>query len=553
MSPHANGLKDSASAPAREAVTSRHFLAGFLERAACGAVGGGLAEPVRKSESSTLEEMTCNSPENSEACATPDSDHVQEMAEEYSRLRTFANFPNCCPISASTLARAGFFYTGEGDKVKCFSCHATFEGWEHGDSAVGRHRKISPKCKFIGRFNFLKKDTHPVLQNCQCRVENCSGNSALQCSFDRSSDLSPDYLLRTGQVVDMSDSMYPRNPAMCSEEARLRSFHNWPAYAPLTPKELASAGLYYSGVDDQVECFCCGGKLKNWEPFDRAWSEHKRHFPRCFFVLGHDVGNVGSLPNESNFAEVGRSGLNNADHPRNPSMAEYEVRIKTFVTWRYSVVKEQLAEAGFYSIGNGDHVLCFHCGGGLQDWQQNEDPWEQHAKWFPGCKYLLQEKGQEFVNSVQLTPLLRDSTIEASEKTSLLIDDDLLQNQLVQDAMRMGFSLSEIKNIMEKKLQTYGENYTSVEVLVSDIIHAQKENLQEEVSSESSVPKDLSTEEKLRRLQEEKMCKICMDKDISVVFIPCGHLVACKECAEAVDKCPVCCLVITKRQKIFMY
>ncbi|CAM4602863.1 E3 ubiquitin-protein ligase XIAP [Lepidochelys kempii] len=497
--------------------------------------------------------MTCNSPDNSEACATPDCDYDQEMAEEYSRLRTFANFPNCCPISASTLARAGFFYTGEGDKVKCFSCHATIEGWEHGDSAAGRHRKISPKCKFIARFNFFKKDMHPVLQNCQCRVENCSGNSTLQCSFDRSSDLSADYLLRTGQVVDMSDSMYPRNPAMCSEEARLKSFHNWPAYAPLTPKELASAGLYYSGVDDQVECFCCGGKLKNWEPFDRAWSEHKRHFPRCFFVLGHDVGNVGSVLNESNFAEVGRSGLNDADHPRNPSMAEYEARIKTFVTWRYSVVKEQLAEAGFYSIGNGDHVLCFHCGGGLQEWQQNEDPWEQHAKWFPGCKYLLQEKGQEFVNSVQLTPLPRDSMIEASEKTSLLIDDDLLQNQLVQDAMRMGFSLSEIKNIMEKKLQTYGENYTSVEVLVSDIINAQKENVQEEVTSERSLPKDLSTEEKLRRLQEEKMCKICMDKDISVVFIPCGHLVACKECAEAVDKCPVCCMVITKRQKIFMY
>ncbi|EMP35412.1 Baculoviral IAP repeat-containing protein 4 [Chelonia mydas] len=401
------------------------------------------------------------------------------MAEEYSRLRTFANFPNCCPISASTLARAGFFYTGEGDKVKCFSCHATIEGWEHGDSAVGRHRKISPKCKFIARFNFLKKDMHPVLQNCQCRVENCSGNSTLQCSFDRSSDLSADYLLRTGQVVDMSDSMYPRNPAMCSEEARLKSFHNWPAYAPLTPKELASAGLYYSGVDDQVECFCCGGKLKNWEPFDRAWSEHKRHFPRCFFVLGHDVGNVGSVLNESNFAEVVRSGLNDADHPRTPSMAEYEARIKTFVTWRYSVVKEQLAEAGFYSIGNGDHVLCFHCGGGLQEWQQNEDPWEQHAKWFPGCKYLLQEKGQEFVNSVQLTPLPRDSTV----------NDDLLQNQLVQDAMRMGFSLSEIKNIMEKKLRTYGENYTSVEVLVSDIINAQKENVQEEVSSESSLPR----------------------------------------------------------------
>lgn len=63
---------------------------------------------------------------------------------------------------------------------------------------------------------------------------------------------------------------------------------------------------------------------------------------------------------------------------------------------------------------------------------------------------------------------------------------------------------------------------------------------------------DISTEEQLRLLQEEKLCKICMDRNIAVVFIPCGHLVTCKQCAEAVDKCPMCYTAITLRQKIFM-
>nr|4J3Y_A Chain A, E3 ubiquitin-protein ligase XIAP [Homo sapiens]4J3Y_C Chain C, E3 ubiquitin-protein ligase XIAP [Homo sapiens]4J44_A Chain A, E3 ubiquitin-protein ligase XIAP [Homo sapiens]4J44_C Chain C, E3 ubiquitin-protein ligase XIAP [Homo sapiens]4J45_A Chain A, E3 ubiquitin-protein ligase XIAP [Homo sapiens]4J45_C Chain C, E3 ubiquitin-protein ligase XIAP [Homo sapiens]4J46_A Chain A, E3 ubiquitin-protein ligase XIAP [Homo sapiens]4J46_C Chain C, E3 ubiquitin-protein ligase XIAP [Homo sapi len=84
-------------------------------------------------------------------------------------------------------------------------------------------------------------------------------------------------------------TIYPRNPAMYSEEARLKSFQNWPDYAHLTPRELASAGLYYTGIGDQVQCFACGGKLKNWEPGDRAWSEHRRHFPNCFFVLGRNL------------------------------------------------------------------------------------------------------------------------------------------------------------------------------------------------------------------------------------------------------------------------
>ncbi|XP_067327616.1 E3 ubiquitin-protein ligase XIAP isoform X3 [Anolis sagrei] len=434
----------------------------------------GLREPIASGG------MTCNGPENLGAGATLEED--PELADELSRQQTFASFPSDCPVSSAALAQAGFFYTGERDQVKCFSCHTTVEGWQPEDSAIERHRTVSPECRFINDIDSGRNDTYNLL-NCHNGPENGSASSSLQQpSLDESSDLDVDYLLRTGQVVDLSGPLFPRNPAMCSEEARLRSFHNWPPYAPVSPQDLAHAGLYYTGIGDQVECFCCGGKLKNWEPSDQAWSEHRRHFPRCFFVLGHDVGNLEGISNQSGDAKLNRS--NNVGLPQNPCMADYETRLKTFVAWNYLVSKEQLARAGFYSIGNGDSVACFHCGGALQEWKAYEDPWEQHAKWYPGCKYLLEEKGQDFVNRVHLTHSLQDSTIEETEKTSLT--------------------------------------------------------------------KELTTEEKLRRLQEEKLCKICMDKSISVVLLPCGHLVACKDCAEAVEKCPLCCTAIVKRQKIFM-
>ncbi|XP_064015558.1 E3 ubiquitin-protein ligase XIAP isoform X2 [Pogoniulus pusillus] len=501
--------------------------------------------------------MTCNGPDNSEASATPDTGSDQEWAQEDYRLGTFVEFPLDCPVPASALARAGFVYTGEGDKVKCFNCHTTIEGWLPGDSPVERHKNLSPNCKFITESTYLENNIHPLAQNYQRRTENGPSNSALPCTLDDSSDVEADYLLRTRQVVDMSDSLYPKNPTMCSEETRLKSFHNWPLNSQLTPKELANAGFYYTGVGDEVACFCCGGKLKQWEPDDRAWSEHKRHFPKCLFVLGRDVGNV---PSESIPAELGRSGLNNAQHPRNPSMVKFGRRLQTFLTWIYPVDKEQLAEAGFYSVGNGDHVVCFHCGGGLQEWKEDDDPWDQHAKWFPGCSFVRNEKGIEFINNVHLRDGYRDSTTEAAEGT-IPPKDDLLQNPLVQSAIDMGFCLSEIRNTMEKRLQMSGESHTSVEDLVADL-SAQKENTREEEPNESPVEQDelirlqnlyLSTEEKLRRLQEEKLCKICMAKDISVVLIPCGHLVACKECAEPFDDCPLCRTNIMKKQEVFMY
>uniref|UniRef100_A0A8D0CC13 E3 ubiquitin-protein ligase XIAP n=1 Tax=Salvator merianae TaxID=96440 RepID=A0A8D0CC13_SALMN len=493
--------------------------------------------------------MTCNGPDNSEACATPEDEPYQEFATESSRQQTFLNFPSHCPVSSSALSQAGFFYTGDKDKVKCFSCHATVEGWQEGDSAVEKHKTASPGCRFINDIKFLTNDAHSLLPNVQPRTENSFAIPSLHSSHDPSSELHTDYLLRTGQVVDLSSSLYPANSAMCSEEARLRTFHNWPPYALITPQELANAGLYYTGVADEVECFCCGGKLKNWEPLDRAWSEHRRHFPRCFFVLGHDVGNV---PNQPDNVNLDRNNTYNSSHPKNPSMADYESRIKTFVTWKYLVNKEQLARSGFYSLGDDDRVACFYCGGGLQQWKAAEDPWEQHAKWFPGCKYLIDEKGHDFVNSVHLTHSLQDSTIEENEKDPNFKDEDLSQNQLVENAMHMGFHLDEIRKAMERKYHISSENYGSVEALVTDLINAQREN-EHNASWERPMQRELSMEEKLRSLQEEKLCKICMDRTISVVLIPCGHLVACQDCAEAVDKCPLCCKVIEKRQKIYMY
>lgn len=66
------------------------------------------------------------------------------------------------------------------------------------------------------------------------------------------------------------------------------------------------------------------------------------------------------------------------------------------------------------------------------------------------------------------------------------------------------------------------------------------------------VVKDPSPEELLRQLQEERTCKVCMDKLVSIVFIPCGHLVVCGDCAASLRHCPICRAVIRGSVRAFM-
>lgn len=50
--------------------------------------------------------------------------------------------------------------------------------------------------------------------------------------------------------------------------------------------------------------------------------------------------------------------------------------------------------------GKADQTLCFRCGGGLKHWEETDDPWTEHARWFSSCPYVKLVKGQEFINQV---------------------------------------------------------------------------------------------------------------------------------------------------------
>ncbi|XP_059147836.1 uncharacterized protein LOC131935459 [Physella acuta] len=71
-----------------------------------------------------------------------------------------------------------------------------------------------------------------------------------------------------------------------------------------------------------------------------------------------------------------------------PKRIEYALKIKrleTFENWPrgHHLSIDELASAGFYYAGYGDCARCFFCGGGLRNWEDEDDVWVEHARWFP--------------------------------------------------------------------------------------------------------------------------------------------------------------------------
>lgn len=103
-----------------------------------------------------------------------------------------------------------------------------------------------------------------------------------------------DNLMGAAPLLDTMNQMYSGSspsyfnpvttPHLEIEANRLRTFKEWPINLKMKPVELSDAGFFYTGMGDRVQCFSCGGGLKNWEDDDVAWEQHALWYPNCEYM-----------------------------------------------------------------------------------------------------------------------------------------------------------------------------------------------------------------------------------------------------------------------------
>ena len=64
------------------------------------------------------------------------------------RFSTFSTYPKS-DISCTILSRAGFYYEGIGDEVKCFRCGLKWKNWHKNDNPLRIHKDNSTDCAHI--------------------------------------------------------------------------------------------------------------------------------------------------------------------------------------------------------------------------------------------------------------------------------------------------------------------------------------------------------------------------------------------------------------------
>ncbi|XP_071627180.1 E3 ubiquitin-protein ligase XIAP-like isoform X2 [Temnothorax longispinosus] len=215
---------------------------------------------------------------------------------ESTRLESFKNWPwtGGLWIKPEKLAAAGFYYTGESDKVKCFECPIEIYGiWQMDDNPMAYHQQWSGECRFINNIPCGNVPIGTDLNTIPAFVPKGVGVCGIynKAYFEervicklKGMASRPKYVSIAARIARGMASG-PKHPEYVSYAARLASFDRWPKVVSQTKETLATAGFYYTGSGDQTLCYYCGGELRDWEPEDDPWVKHAKRFEYCPYLI----------------------------------------------------------------------------------------------------------------------------------------------------------------------------------------------------------------------------------------------------------------------------
>lgn len=112
-------------------------------------------------------------------------------------------------------------------------------------------------------------------------------------------------------------------------------------------------------------------------------------------------------------------------------------------------------------------------------------------------------------------------------------------------------NLPSLIKTIEPLSSSSGENGGQAENNVPGPSHRIESGLKVEGSAEFKGPKDTKAHCS-KSVDDARICKICYNGELGVVFLPCGHMVACVDCAPEMTICAVCRVHVAMKVRAFL-
>lgn len=205
------------------------------------------------------------------------------------------------------------------------------------------------------------------------------------------------------------------------------------------------------------------------------------------------------------------------------------VRLQSYQNWPHRhwsipiVTPRNVAATGFYYTSFGDRVTCFDCGLQAENSKEYADPHVIHQQWQFNCRFIK----NQFCGNVPIGE--NPGTVPRAAQKLYPSQYYIQEAPELQMPWRCDVT-------METKTPT------------AELIYSAKFP---QTSKDDKYPHNILNSLRIQN-RNPLICKICLENNLNIAFIPCGHSIACQPCAIKVNRCCYCRIPITNQLKLFI-
>ncbi|KAI0243054.1 Baculoviral IAP repeat-containing protein 7-B [Lamellibrachia satsuma] len=486
------------------------------------------------------------------------------MKDHLKRLASFSTLPESAPLFPSIVSKAGFYYPGEGDTVTCYSCGLCLNLSEAGIHPMVLHSELSSGCQCVVTHQSTAMEEDAATE--RMSIDEVDSQAEVRDSAMLVQSVSTGV---TGSLAETSTAASPHgqrslNLSRSQRRSRNRRQGNYISLAT------------YVGENDRSMHY------RSVSPVLLQLSS----VPVLNPMISYGVSDSPTDMLEVNSLSLADSVLVNNDSPRrmmerinnnDPSLLEemkYERhRLVTYANWPRdtNIEPEALAQAGLFYLCRADRVKCAFCYGILRNWEPSEEPMTKHRRLFPRCPFLRNPRAagnvalgeeptaEQILNVTRYTPSGdrdRELGIQTArpKHPSLVVEATRLasferwpqDNPVSPDSLaHAGFYYTgESDEVCCFFCDGHLGGWQSGEDPMTKHRHLyphcgfvgltgpiDEPNAANATAEESALDTGASA---------SLTCLVCKTAEKNIVFLPCGHLACCTNCAKSCTICPIC-------------
>lgn len=431
-------------------------------------------------------------PDNAPDRVQPDFDMLRS---ERVRLGTFHDWPATANAGPERLAREGFFYRGSADRVQCVFCRGSLSSWQPRDEPRLEHWKHFPDCPFVRGLDVDNIPLDASRRPCGT-TSSITGATTVPRQMEVLQTHENQRLL--GDCSNEQTEVRISNQLGVNREADVVARMNTPAvravldmdYSEDTVRAVLSIKLAQTGTD-----------FPNAESLLEAIFQSENEPPTQF---DHNSA-AATIDNETSMLDnmLTSTDINEFSNPTASIMAGGTS--DSSQSNEYSVCREMLDDSAMSTAHSATISLPVV---GSTDEQRLSNPLSLGAN--------LSE------TEISLKPSETPKLSEAETKSTTKQSETIVKRK------------GKKKRNRKKLRPAASSNQPPVQGKISE--NSRGSNI-EETTDEDEVVRYLLENQQLR---DARTCKVCMDSEVSTVFLPCGHLVCCDRCSPQLRDCPVC-------------